>query len=220
MPVTVPVLFTDPVAGLLLLHVPPAVASVSDVVDASHTAAADGEMAATAGDAFTVSVLVWMAVQLPEATAYVIFVVPAETPVTFPEASMLPVAGLPLLHVPPVVASASVTNAPVHTDEGPVMAATTGSVFTVTVAVAVQVFVPVYVITEVPGLTPVTRPLPDPTVAIPVLPLTHVPPPGVPVSVVVAPVVEAGGQTVSDPDIEGDAITVTVADDAHPVDSV
>ena len=58
----------------------------------------------------------------------------------------------------------------------------------------------------VPTLTPVTTPDPDPTVAIPVLPLVHVPPAGVEFNVVVVP-----EQTVAVPVIAvGAVLTVTV----------
>ncbi len=61
---------------------------------------------------------------------------PAETPHMVPEVPMVATAVLLLLHAPPAVALASVTQEPTQTSDGPVMAA--GSEFTVTVVVAKQ----------------------------------------------------------------------------------
>ena len=60
--------------------------------------------------------------------------VPAEIPVTLPDASIVPVAVLPLLQVPPGVASLSGIVWPLHTISGPVM--DKGDWFTVTICVA------------------------------------------------------------------------------------
>jgi hypothetical protein len=68
----------------------------------------------------------------------VIISVPAMVPVTSPVPE--PIVAIPVpsvLHVPPVVASCKVTGDPVHTTEGPVIAADRG--FTVTVIVAMHV---------------------------------------------------------------------------------
>ena len=66
-----------------------------------------------------------------------IVVVPADTPVTTPEVtSTVAIAALPLLHVPPVVASLSVEVAPAHIFVIPVTGAANG--LTVTVAVERQ----------------------------------------------------------------------------------
>ena len=59
---------------------------------------------------------------------------------------------------------------------------------------------------DVPAVTPVTTPVPEPIVATAEVTLVHVPPDGDELNVVVAPV-----QTLSDPVItEGAALTVTV----------
>jgi hypothetical protein len=55
---------------------------------------------------------------------------------------------------------------------------TPGALFTVTRRVALQPDVPVNVISDVPGAMPVTTPDVRTTVAIAVLPLSQVPPPG------------------------------------------
>ena len=107
-------------------------------------------------------------------------------PVTTPDVFIDAVALELLLHVPPVVASASVVVEPTHTDAVPVIAA--GSGFTVTIAFDWQpVVVSTYDMATVPALTPVTMPVAAPTVAVPVPPLTHVPLGDVLASVVVAP---------------------------------
>ncbi len=61
--------------------------------------------------------------------------VPADTPVTTPEASMLATAMSLLLHTPPGVVELNVVVAFIQTVPVPVIAATTGKLFTVTVAV-------------------------------------------------------------------------------------
>jgi hypothetical protein len=76
---------------------------------------------------FTVVVL-----RHPDASLYVIIVLPTLTPVTIPVTDpTVAIAVLPLLHVPPAVASDSVTDAP----DGNVVLPVTGNIlFTVTVA--------------------------------------------------------------------------------------
>ena len=62
---------------------------------------------------------------------------PDDMPVTTPpEAVTVASAGSPLVQVPPVDASLSVTAAPTHTPGGPVMA--TGAAITITVVLVVQ----------------------------------------------------------------------------------
>ena len=108
-----------------------------------------------------------------------------------------------LLHVPPPVASLNVVENPLHIVNVPVIAAGTG--FTVAAAVVMQPVGKAYVIVGLPAATPVTMPLPVPTVAKPVLLLLHVPPVVPSLSVVVwltqtdmVPVMPAGsGLTVS-----------------------
>jgi len=99
---------------------------------------------------------------------------PGATVVTTPELLMVVTEALLLLHVPPPVASAKVLVAPLQIVFAPVIAATEGSALTVTVAVVVQPLT-LYVITVVPADTPVTTPE-ELTVAMPMLPLVHVPP--------------------------------------------
>jgi hypothetical protein len=134
--------------------------------------------------------------------------VPAVTPVITP-ADDVDAFALLLVHVPPATVLLSVTVLPVHTDDGPLIAA--GAVFTVTVAVATQPVPSVYVMVTVPAVTPVTTP--EVLIDAFVLLLLHVPPVVVLVSVVVLP-----SQTVSVPVIvPGSALMVTVAAVIQPV---
>ena len=80
------------------------------------------------GSGFTVTTTV---TAHPEPSVYEIVVVPALTPVTLPKLSTEPIAGLVLLHVPPVVASVSAVVKVAQTLITPVRA--DGSGFTVTV---------------------------------------------------------------------------------------
>jgi hypothetical protein len=109
---------------------------------------------------------------------------PAATPVTIPD-ELPTVAFEPSLldQVPPVVASDSVEVAASHTVEGPEILFTE---LTVAIVSALQPVESAYVIIDVPEATPVTIPVDEPTVATPVVPLVHVPPEGVELSVVVS----------------------------------
>ena len=70
-------------------------------------------------------------------TVYVILVVPAVTPVTTPELkTIVAVAVLLLLHVPPVVAFENTAVEPIQTVPGPVLVA--GAAFIVTTALRIQ----------------------------------------------------------------------------------
>jgi hypothetical protein len=88
----------------------------------------------TDGSAFTVIVLVLK--QPLEPSEYVIFAVPAVTPVMPPVAVFTLTLPLGLLHVPPVGVAVSVTVELTQTEVGP--AGVLGSVFTVTCAVDQQ----------------------------------------------------------------------------------
>ena len=108
-PVTVPSVPTDAMPGLLLLHVPPAVGSVSDVVCVAHTIVVP---AIPDGNGFTVTVAVMR--QLV-GSVYVIVVVPAFIPVAIPVPDIIVAAVILLLpHVPPVDGSVKVAVVPTH----------------------------------------------------------------------------------------------------------
>ena len=104
-----------------------------------------------------------------------IVTLPALTPVTVPVLLTVATAVLPLVHVPPPVALLKVVVAPSHTelDNGDIAA---GVIVTVTSLVTEQPAPFVYDIRAVPADTPVTRPVPLPTVATVVLLLVHAPP--------------------------------------------
>ena len=113
--------------------------------------------------------------------------------------------GLKLLHTPPAVTSLKVVvPPPEHKVVTPVIAAAPLTVTTVVLKQPVDVAV--YVIVAVPGATPVTIPVADPTVAILVLALVHVPAPAASVS----GIVDALHKGVL-PVIAGAKLTVTAA---------
>ena len=140
-------------------------------------------------------------------------------PVPAPLTTPVPVTteateALLLLHVPPALASVSVTDEPVQMPLTPLMA--DGRSLTVTMVVVMQPVGKVYVMIVVPNATPVTTPEPATTVAIVVLSLAHVPPVEASVSDVVAPM-----QTLAVPVmVAGNGFTVITADVEHPVDPV
>jgi hypothetical protein len=116
--------------------------------------------------------------------------------------------------VPPVVDEERVVVVPTQVTAVPEIAA--GSGFTVSVAVRVQPVPMVYVTIELPEDTAVAMPDDEPIVATEVVPLTHVPPAGVLVSVAELP-----SQIDKDPDmVEGNGFTVIVVVVRQPVGSV
>ena len=131
------------------------------------------------------------------------------------EEPMLATLVLPLTHVPPVVASASVVVALAQTVVVPVMIAGNG-LMEIT-AVVKQPPGRVYVRFAVPAVPPVMIPVLLPTVAVPVPALVlHVPPPTELVAVTVAAL-----QTSSVPPIAyGVALTVTAETPVQPVAAV
>ena len=116
-PVTRPKEFTVAVAGTLLAHVPPVLASVSAVVEPEHTVSVP-VIVAIPGFTVTTAVLLQ-----PLDIVYVITVVPAATPVTRPEvAPIVAVAGEPLTHEPPgEPPSTRLVNEPTHVLSVPVI---------------------------------------------------------------------------------------------------
>lgn len=176
-PETRPAAFTVATAGVELDQTPPEVRSASCVVDPAQTVAVP-VIAATTGRAFTVTLRAVVFEQPPEVTVYEIIALPAAIPVTSPEALTVATAGESDAQVPPPVISDNCVVEPAQTVATPVIGATTGSGFTVTVMFEVFVQPPdvtVYEITEVPAEIPVTRPEAS-TVATPVFALDHTPP--------------------------------------------
>jgi hypothetical protein len=118
----------------------------------------------------------------PVASVYRMLGIPAATPVTTPVAGFTVAKEvLLLLHVPPPVASVSVSDEPAHTLVPPMM--DTGEGFTDMVVVVWQPVGKVYTMLARPGETPDISPVPRPAMATEVLLLVHDPPEGVELSV-------------------------------------
>jgi hypothetical protein len=130
-PVTTPVVgSTVAIAGIPLLHTPPAVTSDKVRVEPAQT---EPPPAIAAGAGVTVITLV---VRQPP-ILYVMVVTPAETPVTTPDAeSTDAIEGLRLVHKPPDIESPNVVEDPVHTVLLPEIGA--GAAVTVTDLVTLQ----------------------------------------------------------------------------------
>jgi hypothetical protein len=116
-------------AVLLLTQLPPAVASFKVVVVPEHK-----DVRPVMGDN-ALTVMSMLAIQPVPGKVYVIFTVPAATPVTTPVEDPTVARPLPLVQVPPP-ASVRVIVWPTHTLEGPEMAP--GSGFTVSVRVVLH----------------------------------------------------------------------------------
>ena len=118
-----------PTAALLVLHVPPVVVSARVIVRPTQTNEAEEVIAPTLPNTFTVAVT-----EQPAALIYVIVAAPGEMPLTTPVPEpIVAMAGLLLLHVPPVVALLRVVVKPGQTLVVPVIAV--GNGFTVNVTV-------------------------------------------------------------------------------------
>jgi hypothetical protein len=165
-PVTTPELrLTVATAVLLLVHAPNPV-PLSAIVPPGQTF--EGPLNV---DELTVAVVVLVQ---PFVNAYVIIDVPPVIPVTTPDADPTDaIEVLPLLQTPLGVVLDRVEVPLVQIAVLPVIAA--GDAFTVTLAETVPMPT-VYVMSAVPEVTPVTRPVCDPTVATEVLLLVHAPP--------------------------------------------
>lgn len=108
----------------------------------------------------------------------------------------------------------SVTKSPGHNTVSPIgVIIAGGAEDTVTIVVRKQPAADVYEIVAVPVATPVRTPVPGTMVAMAVLPLAHVPPDGVHVSVTVL----AGHIVVGPPIAPGSGLTVTVRVLKQPV---
>lgn len=126
--VTTPLASTLATDGLLLLQVPPEVASLNELVPPAHTLSVP---VIAAGAELIVSV--WE-VRQPVPNVYTITVVPGVTPVAIPvEASIVATPVFVLVHVPPLVASVNVEVNATQSVLTPDIEA--GSGFTVTVSV-------------------------------------------------------------------------------------
>jgi len=190
---------------LLLLHVPPGSESTSVFVLPKHMLNVLFEVKAV------LTVTTFVAEQLP--VVYEIVVVPFTKPETIPDELTVATEVLLLLQVPPDVAEASDIVVPRQSVVGPLIAA--GEAFTVMVISDWQPVANLYVTGVVPPVIPTKAPVVLLMVPTAVLPLIHVPPVGVAVSVVVIP-----EQITEDPDIEpGSGYTVTTLVVTHPFSS-
>src|SRR4051812_12928751 len=101
-PVTTPVIAsTAAIPAAPLLHIPPVTESLSVVVSPTHIPIAIGRPVIATGEVLTVTVVVAMQ---PAGAVYVIRAVPVFIPVAAPVlVSMVAIAVLLLLHVPPLV---------------------------------------------------------------------------------------------------------------------
>ena len=193
-------------AVLLLLHVPPVIASPNVIMEPAQTVVPpdiDG------GIGFTVTVIV---LTQPEPSIYVIIVVPGATPVTVPKASTVALAVLLLLHVPALVTSINIVVAPTHTLVTPLI--DEGNGFTVKAAVVLQPVGNLYEMIAVPLTEPPVA-VPDviPIVAVLVALLLHVPPVLASVKLPVDP-----EQIFVAPDInDGEGLMVTLILREHPL---
>ena len=194
---------------IVLLHVPPVVASVKLMVVPVHRLVGP---VIDPGPAPTVTTVV--AIQ-PAPSEYVIVVVPIVPPVRIPVVRPIVATVVVLLvHVPPVTASLNVMVPPMHTPVGPRI--DVGEGLTLITVVVQQPVGNLYVIVAVPRDTPVTIPLLIPTVATDVLLLVHVPPAVGSLIDMVAPTQTAVGPVI----VPGSGFTVTVIVAAQPVGGV
>jgi len=207
MPETIPV--EEPIAamdGPLLLQVP-LPTSVSVIPEPWQTE--DGPEIVM-GKGFTVTTVV---IKQPAGSIYVILAEPAATAVRMPVVEpMIATAWLSLLQLPPETVLPKADADPVHKSNTPVI--TPGNAFTVTIVVTVQPVPSVYVITDVPDVSPSTTPDKEPIDTF-VLLLLHAPPPAS-VSVTELPVHNDNGPVMGD----GNETTVTVVIAIQPVGKV
>jgi len=137
-PMTTPDVPTVAIAALLLIQVPPLVASVKVIVAPEHTVVGP-EMAATVGVAVRVIECVAIAVPQLLVTEYDITTEPPVTPVTTPPVLTVAMAFEELIQVPPPAELVRLIVAPVHKVEEPVSVPALGLGLTVTTVVAATV---------------------------------------------------------------------------------
>ncbi len=137
-PLTTPVALTVATAVDALLHMPPGVASVINMADASQTE--EGPFIAPAkGMAETVTVAVATLVLQLLVIVYDMAAVPVAIPVTTPDAETVATAVFALLHTPSAMLSLSAVTASGHMVVIPEMTPASGSGFTCTVNVVIAV---------------------------------------------------------------------------------
>jgi hypothetical protein len=164
------------------------------------------------GSGFTVTDAVAMQ---PVGRVYVITVTPAEIPFTAPVSEPTVATEILLLdHEPPASALLNVVVEPTQTLVVPMLDGGRG--LTVTVAIAVQPELTVYVTVPVPADTPVTAPTLVTGVESVVLELLHEPPGVASVKVIVEPTQTAGVPAIA----AGEALTVIILFTIHPAPTV
>lgn len=139
--------------GLLLLHTPPAVELANAVVPPMQAVSLPTIV-------LGMPIIVSVATDMPQlcGSVYVMYVVPASSPVTIPvEALIEAKAGNALVHVPPVTTLDKVVVPPMHSRRLPRIGPGCGA--TVTVYETMHPTADVYVIVTVPAPVPVTRPV-------------------------------------------------------------
>ena len=204
-------LFTVAIVVALLLHAPDGVVLPSVLVPPMQLASVPVMLA---GKGLTVTGVV---AKQPLANEYVIFGVPAATPVTIPVP--VPTSAtdvLLLLQLPKPEGSLRLIVLPTHTLNTVDAVIGSGVGFTVTTVVVKQPVASVYVIVDVPGVTPLVTPVDEFTVATAVVALVHTPD-----GVMSASVVVAAEHTIRVPVMfAGNGLTVTTAVLIQPVGSV
>jgi hypothetical protein len=174
---TTPVALTLATEALLLLQVPPVVASLRVLVDPTHSVVRPLMLPATTEGSTTMSAV---AIDVPHAVVmlYDMMAVPADTAVTRPVVPTVAIDASLVPHTPPAMVSVNDRVAPAHMVVVPMISPGSGMVFTLTgrVATAVpQAPLTVYVMVAAPVAMPLTTPDAS-TVAIAVLLLLQVPP--------------------------------------------
>jgi hypothetical protein len=144
-------------------------------------------------------------------------VVPADNAAKTPVGEIVPTAILLLTQTPPGVAFAKDVVFPVHTENVPVTGVVNaGSIVTLTVVEAEpQILVAVYVMMDVPGVTPNSKPVALPMVATPVLEDAQTPPADALVNNAEEPLVTLVGPKIVPGSGSGLIVTVTSAVAAH-----
>ena len=137
-PVTKPLVPMVAAEGFVLLQTPPTAMSDS-VVDAPLQSVDAPLILPATGLALTVIIAVAATVPQLKVTVKEMVVVPAATPVTIPSVPMVAAAVLVLLQTPPPATSERAIDAPVQTEDAPLILPAEAIAFTVIIAVAAAV---------------------------------------------------------------------------------
>jgi hypothetical protein len=160
---------------LSLVHTPPAVDAVSDVVVPTIIEDTPLTKPVSGGETMVSGAVTVVAPQIL-ATVYEIVVEPAREPYALPVASIVATGSL-LVQVPPIVLSVNKTADPRHADPAPIIGETVGTALMAIACVTVVVPQPLdweYDINAAPALNPATIPV-EPTLTVTSL-VVQVPP--------------------------------------------